>query len=244
MRIKLTVEYDGTNYAGWQRQKNAPSIQQTIEEAIYSVTKEEAKVCGSGRTDSGVHALGQVCHFDTNSTIPPENFYKALNIVLPNDVKIIKSEKASENFNACRNAKRKTYCYTFYTGDTIKPLYERYAVKIDGKVDVSLMKECAQILVGEHDFKCFCASGSETLTTIRTLYEVSVNEENDLIKIIVTGNGFLYNMVRIIAGTLLAVGQKRITKETVIEMLEKKDRSLGGKTIASKGLCLVEVKYE
>lgn len=244
MKVKLTISYDGTNYCGWQRQSDKPTIQQTIEEAIFECSKEEVRICGSGRTDSGVHALGQVASFETNSTIPPENFYKALNIVLPNDIKILKSERAEDNFNACRSAKKKTYCYTFYTADTIMPLYERYAVKIDGKVDVDKMKKASKLLVGEHDFKCFCASGSSTLTTVRTLYDVSVVQENDLIKIYVTGNGFLYNMVRIIAGTLLFIGQGKLDEKVLTEMLEKKDRKLGGKTISSKGLCLVKVDYE
>lgn len=243
MRIKLTVSYDGTNYCGWQRQSDKPSIQQTIEEAIKQVTNEEVKVCGSGRTDSGVHALGQVCHFDTNSTIPAEKFFIALNIVLPNDIKVIKSEKADDNFNACRSAKKKTYSYTFYTGQTVLPLLERYATKIDGSVDVELMKQASALLVGEHDFKCFCASGGSTLTTVRTLYSIDVISYDNIIKITVCGNGFLYNMVRIIAGTLLAVGQKRISIENVKEMLNTGKRELGGRTIASKGLCLEKVEY-
>ena len=243
MRIKLTVSYDGTSYCGWQRQSDKPSIQQTIEEAIKQITNESVKICGSGRTDSGVHALGQVCHFDTNSTIPPENFFKALNIVLPNDIKILKSEKVDDNFNACRSAKKKTYSYTFYLGQTILPLLERYATKIDGNVDIDLMKKASKLLVGEHDFKCFCASGNSTLTTVRTLYSVDVLNYDNIIKIKICGNGFLYNMVRIIAGTLLAVGQNRLNIDTIKEMLSTGNRKLGGKTISSKGLCLESVEY-
>ena len=159
MRIKLTLGYDGTNYCGWQVQPNGVTVQQVLEDALKTATGESTRITGSGRTDAGVHAVGQVAHFDTESSIPPERFYKALNAHLPLDIRVIKSERADDNFHACTSAKIKTYEYSLYFSEVEKPLKDRYAVKIDKKPDISVMKEFALELVGEHDFKAFCASG-------------------------------------------------------------------------------------
>ena len=152
MRIKLTLGYDGTDYCGWQVQPNGITVQQKIEEAVFLATGENVRVTGSGRTDAGVHAKGQVAHFDTECTIPPEKIYKALNAHLPNDIRVFKSERAEQNFHACNSAKRKTYCYSLYLSEIENPLKERYAVKIDGKVDFEKMQETAKMFLGEHDF--------------------------------------------------------------------------------------------
>ena len=243
MRIKLTLSYDGTNYSGWQVQPNAVTVQQKLEEAVKASTGETVRVTGSGRTDAGVHAVMQVAHFDTTSSIPPERFYRALNAHLPVDIKVMKSELATDDFHAVTSAKKKTYTYSFYTSEIERPLKERYAVKLDKLPDVTKMRRAAKLFVGEHDFKAFCASGSGAKTTVREIYELKISKFRNDLRITVTGNGFLYNMVRIISGTLLAVGNGEITIKDVKKMLEEGDRALGGRTLPAKGLCLMEVIY-
>lgn len=243
MRIKLTVTYDGTAYCGWQMQPNGLTVQEVLQNAVFSVTGERVTVTGSGRTDAGVHAEGQTAHFDTEKNIPPENFAFALNTYLPCDIKVIKSERASNNFDARKSVKKKTYRYTFYKSIVELPLEERYAVRVNTDVDAEKMRDIAAVFVGEHDFKAFCASGSGAKTTIRTVYGINVTENDNEIKIYVTGNGFLYNMVRILAGTLLSAGEGKISKADAERMLAECDRALCGKTCPAKGLCLVSVDY-
>ena len=243
MKIKLTLSYDGTHYCGWQRQKNGVSVQETVENAIFSLTGEKVSATGSGRTDAGVHAEGQIACFDTSANIPPEKFYKALNVLLPPDIKAVKSEKAEEGFHPVRAAKRKTYVYTLYVSDVSLPLLERYAVRVE-KLDIEKVKAAAKLIKGTHDFKCFSSVGGSVKTTVRTVYSVSVKEKNGIIKITVSGNGFLYNMVRIIVGTLVKVGQGKMTEEEVNKMLSGGGRTLGGTTFPAKGLCLKKVEYK
>ncbi len=244
MRIKLTVTYDGTNYCGWQVQPNGVSIEGVLEDAIQSVTGETAiKVTGSGRTDAGVHAQGQVAHFDTQSSIPPENFFKAINTKLPSDIKVLNSQLISEDFNARKSAKKKTYAYSFYFSQTDLPLVDRYATRLDYTIDVEKLKALAQIFVGEHDFKCFNASGGGAKTTVRTIYSIDIKHTKEKMEILVTGNGFLYNMVRTLVGTLLKFEKEQFGENYIKTMLESGDRSLCGKTLPAKGLCLVGVEY-
>ena len=246
MKIMLTLSYDGTAYCGWQTQKNGLSIQQVIEETLEKITGEKIKVTGSGRTDAGVHAKGQTASFETNCTIPPEKYFKALNSLLPIDIRVIKSEQARDDFDARKSAKRKTYAYTFYLGETENPLLDRYALFLEKKPDISLMQECLELFLGEKDFKCFKASGSGAKTTVRTIYSASITEEkgspNKLI-LRVTGNGFLYNMVRTLAGTVLDYSYQKTNKNKVEEMLNTGNRKLCGKTLCAKGLCLESVEY-
>lgn len=244
MIVKLTVSYDGTNYCGWQVQPNKITVQEVVEKALFTLTGEKIKVIGSGRTDAGVHAEGQVAHFKREKeNIPPEKFALALNIILPDDVKVVKSERADDDFSARRSAKRKTYVYRTYVSTAILPLKDRYAVQLEKQPDVSAMKECAKLIEGEHDFKAFCSSGTSVKTTVRTVYSIDIEERGNEIIFSVTGNGFLYNMVRIIVGTLLAVGRGKIGKKEVEEMLTTGKRALGGKTIPAKGLTLLSVEY-
>ena len=243
MRVKLLVSYDGTAYCGWQVQPNAITVQEKIEQAIFEVSGEKVRVTGSGRTDAGVHALGQVAHFDTNSSIPAEKFFLALNIHLPDDIKVIKSERAEDDFHATRDAVKKTYKYSVYVSQSILPLKDRFAVQVEKMPDIQKMKETALILLGEHDFKCMSASGGGAKTTVRTIYSIDIVEKNGQIDFYVCGNGFLYNMVRIMVGTLLKVGSGKIKKEDVIKMLSTGKRSLGGKTLSAKGLTLMKVEY-
>ena len=244
MRIKLTITYDGTNYCGWQVQPNGVSIESVLQGAIELATGEtNIKVTGSGRTDAGVHATGQVAHFDTKSSIPPEKFFKAINAHLPADVKVIKSEGADENFNARKSAKQKTYAYSFYFGQTELQLKERYATRLDYVPSVEELEKIAQVFVGEHDFKCFNASGGGAKTTVRTIYSIEVKKTEENLKIFVTGNGFLYNMVRTLVGTLLKFEKEKTDLLQVKTMLEQGDRSLCGRTLPAKGLCLEKLEY-
>lgn len=243
MRIKLCLSYDGTDFCGWQRQKNGVSVQQTVEDAVYNLTGEKVAVTASGRTDAGVHAKGQVAHFDTNANIPPEKIYKALNTFLPNGVKALSSEKASDDFDARKNAKRKTYEYSIYLSDTELPLKERYGARVYGDIDIEKMRSAAKLVEGEHDFKAFSATGGSVKTTVRTIFGITVEKSGEDIKIRVTGNGFLYNMVRIIAGALIKAGKSEIKESDILKALETGNRDLLGETLPAKGLCLLKVEY-
>lgn len=243
MRIVLTISYDGTSYCGWQRQKNGVSVQEVIENALYEITGKKTNVVGSGRTDSGVHAIGQVAHFDTESTVPPEKFYLALNSRLPDDIRILSSSVAPEGFHSRYSAKRKTYVYNFYVSPIILPLKERYAVRVD---DFSVEKAQTALnqIVGTHDFKCFLASGSEIKTTVRTIYSATATRCGNDVKIEICGNGFLYNMVRIIAGTALYYSQDKLVGNDVTDAIISGDRKKVGKTAPAKGLILKSVEYD
>ncbi len=243
MRVKITVAYDGTDFVGWQVQDNGRSVQSEIEKAVFKITGEKVRVTGSGRTDAGVHAAGQVAHFDTSSSVPACRFYKALNTVLPPDVKVTASEEISARFNACTHAKRKTYAYSIYLSETENPLYERYSVRIDPDIDVERMKKAAEIFRGEHDFAAFRASGGAAKTTVRTIYSLDIIEESGKIKFVVCGNGFLYNMVRIICGALVAAGKGKLTTEEIEKAFKTGKRPALIKTLPAKGLCLESAEY-
>ena len=245
MKIKLTICYDGTNYCGWQMQKNGISIQQTLIDAIYSLTNQRVKLTGSGRTDAGVHALGQVADFSVqNSTIPPENFAKALNTILPSDIKVMESQLVSDDFNSIKSAKKKTYAYSFYLSEVENPLKERYATRLSCKPDYALMQKGLDLLVGEHDFKRFNASKSGAKTTVRTIYSAQLVQTPIGFDIEVCGNGFLYNMVRIIAGLIVALGQNKISLKDVEQMVLGAERKSAVKTMPAKALCLKNVEYQ
>ena len=249
MRYVMKIAYDGTDYAGWQRQKNALSVQETLEDAIERALGISVRVVASGRTDAGVHAVGQVCHFDSDAlTIPPERLPDCLNCFLPRDVRLMEGWSADVNFDSNRSAKRKTYCYSLYVSNRDMPMKERYAVRVEDAPDLTALQTAAKWFEGEHDFKAFCASGSAVKTTVRTVYEVKVEEGESFgsrdIKIYVTGNGFLYNMVRTITGELLDLASGRRTKESLLRAFETGDRSLLGKTMAAKGLMLITVNYD
>ena len=244
MKVKLIVSYDGTNYCGWQVQPNCTSVQQVLEDALFEITGERARITGSGRTDAGVHALGQVAHFITNSNVPAERFCRAFNIKLPDDIKVLSSQRADDDFHAVASAKKKTYRYSVYVNHSILPLKDRYAVQIKKQPDLEKMQDCANILLGEHDFKSMSASGGGAKTTVRTIYDIKIEQRGESIDFFVTGNGFLYNMVRIMVGTLLAVGTDKIKKQDVLDMLKTGERKRGIKTLAPKGLTLISVEYQ
>lgn len=241
--IKLTIEYDGKDFKGWQKQPNKPNIQGEIERAIYNITKEEVDLIGSGRTDAGVHALGQVANFKTNSNIPIEKLALAINSQLKNSIIIKKAEEVDERFHSRYNAKHKTYRYIINNSPCGTAIYRNLEYCFPIKLDVAKMQEAAKYFEGEHDFKAFKSSGTSAKNSVRTIYNASVKQEGEKIIIELTGNGFLYNMVRIISGTLLDVGLQKIKPEEIKNIIEEKDRKKAGKTLPAHGLYLVEVKY-
>ena len=241
--IKLTIEYDGKDFKGWQKQPNKPNIQGEIERAIYNITKEEVDLIGSGRTDAGVHALGQVANFKTNSNIPIEKLALAINSQLKNTIIIKKAEEVDERFHSRYNAKHKTYRYIINNSPCGTAIYRNLEYCFPIKLDVAKMQEAAKYFEGEHDFKAFKSSGTSAKNSVRTIYNASVKQEGEKIIIELTGNGFLYNMVRIISGTLLDVGLQKIKPEEIKNIIEEKDRQKAGKTLPAHGLYLVEVKY-
>lgn len=242
--IKLTIEYDGKDFNGWQKQPNKLNIQGEIERAIYNITKEEVDLIGSGRTDAGVHALGQVANFKTNSQISIEKLPLAINSQLKNSIVIKEAEEVNERFHSRYNAKHKTYRYIINNSKCGTAIYRNLEYSYPFKLDAEKMKQASKYFEGEHDFKAFKSSGTSSKNSVRTIYKAIVKQEGEKIIIELTGNGFLYNMVRIIAGTLLDVGLGKIQPEEIPEMIESKDRQRAGKTLPAHGLYLVEVKYD
>jgi len=241
--IKLTISYDGTRYSGWQFQKNGRSIQEAIQKAIKKVTGESVHLTGSGRTDSGVHAYGQVANFKTRSRLPVKNIQMALNRSLSRDIVIVKAEEVRESFNSQHSARSKLYRYTIFNNDFLDPIARHYAVKCFYALNVSLMKKAAKILEGKHDFKAFQAKDDAEKGSVRTLKSVRIKKDVNMIYMDMEANGFLYNMVRNIAGTLVEVGRGKISVDDIGSILKKKDRRLSGPTMPAKGLCLVKVNY-
>ena len=242
--IKLTIEYDGKCYNGWQKQPNKLNIQGEIERAIYNITKEEVDLIGSGRTDAGVHALGQVANFKTNSQISIEKLPLAINSQLKNSIVIKEAEEVNERFHSRYNAKHKTYRYIINNSKCGTAIYRNLEYSYPFKLDAEKMKQASKYFEGEHDFKAFKSSGTSSKNSVRTIYKAIVKQEGEKIIIELTGNGFLYNMVRIISGTLLDVGLGKIRAEEIPEIIESKDRQRAGKTLPAHGLYLVEVKYD
>ncbi len=247
MRYVLKIAYDGTAYAGWQRQKNALSVQEALENAVFQALGLTVKTTASGRTDAGVHAVGQVCHFDAECSVPPEKMPDCVNRFLPADIRVTEGWFVSDDFDCNRHAKRKTYVYSLYESGREMPLKERYAVRVDEIPPYERLAYFAKKFEGERDFKAFCASGSSVKTTVRTVYGVRVEESESFgardVKIYVTGNGFLYNMVRTMVGELLDLASGKRTEESLSKAFSTGARSLLGKTMPAKGLTLLSVEY-
>lgn len=243
-RVKLVVAYDGTNYHGWQVQDNGITIEEVLNRTISELVQEDIKVIGASRTDAGVHACGNVAVFDTESRIPGDKFSFALNQRLPEDIRIQESCEVDADFHPRYADTVKTYEYNILNRRFEMPSKRLYAAFCYYPMDIERMNQAAAYLVGEHDFKSFCSAGAQVQTTVRTIYAVNVTKEDDMVHIRITGNGFLYNMVRIIAGTLMQVGTGLIEPERVKEILEARDRSKAGPTAVAKGLTLVEIRYE
>lgn len=242
--IALTIEYDGSNYSGWQRQDNSSSIQEEIEKAIYLITGNSVNLIASGRTDSGVHALGQVANYIDSSTIPSDRLKYAINTKLPADISIKNSYEVDKNFNARYDAKRKTYLYIIENIDVKNPLLLRRTMHIRGKVDIDKMVEQSRYLVGTHDFTSFYKiEKNNPKNPTRTIYDLQIKKFNDsIIFIEITADGFLYNMVRIIVGTLVDISKGKI-KSDIKSILSAKDRAFAGITAQSSGLYLKNVEY-
>lgn len=243
MRYALKVAYDGTDFCGWQVQKNGYSVQQALADAASAAFGRQVTFTASGRTDSGVHALGQVCHADIDVNIPADRLADALNCHLPQSVSVLASAAAPQGFDANRSAKRKTYVYNMYCSPRRNPLKDRYSVHIKGGINVPALKEAASFFIGEHDFKAYCASRSQVKTTVRTVYSVSVEEDGYDVSISVCGGGFLYNMVRTMAGTMLGYASGNISSDSVLRSLSEGDRNLVGRTMPARGLILMNVDY-
>ncbi len=242
--IKLTIEYDGKDFNGWQKQPNKLNIQGNIEQAIKNVTGEDVELFASGRTDAGVHSFGQVANFKTESLIPLEKIPIALNTNLKKSIRIIKAEEVDEKFHSRLSCKKKTYRYVINNSSCESAIYRNLETYIPSRLNINKMKEAAKYLEGEHDFKAFKASGTSSKSSVRTIYNLNIIEkENNRIYIEITGNGFLYNMVRIISGTLVEVGMEKIKPEEIAEIIESKDRSKAGKTLPAHGLFLLNVEY-
>jgi len=241
--IKLTISYEGTQYAGWQFQKNALTIQEVIQAALKKITGAKTNLTASGRTDAGVHAEAQVANFRTRSGIPLDKLQMALNSALPGDIVITDAEEVPVRFNAQHDARSKLYRYTIYNGNFIDPFIRRYAAKVFYRLNIDSMKKAARFLEGRHDFKSFQTQDGEEKDSVRRIYHIKVEKSGKLVYIYMKVDGFLYNMARNIAGILIEAGRGKIRPSDVKEILSKKDRRHSGPTMPAKGLCLIEVNY-
>ena len=254
INVLLTISYLGTNYAGWQIQKNANTVQAELEKAFFKIFNEKIEVVGSGRTDAGVHAKNAkanailpLCfvkkHFFKENKFNFSTLQNSLNQLLPEDIKILSIKKVNLNFNARFNAKQKTYEYKIQCGGILSPFNCFNTVLINQKLDIKKMQKASKFLLGEHDFSAFCSAKTEIENKVRTIFDIKIKQNKNIITFEITGNGFLYNMVRIIVGTLVDVGSGKIFPEDVKKILESQDRTNASKTLPAKGLTLKNVKY-
>ena len=241
--IKLIIEFDGSNFSGWQRQPKGRTVQKEIEKAIFKATGEEIMINGSSRTDAGVHAREMVANFFTNSTIPGEKFREALNTRLPHDVSIIKSEEVDEEFHARYSSIGKTYSYTIINRYERLSLGHQYLYHCKYNLNVDEMRIACKYFIGTHDFRAFMSPGSSIKTTTRTIQELYIEQKGNEIKIFITADGFLYNMVRIIVGTLIKVGNGKLVAGEIISIIEEGNRKRAGMCVPPNGLVLEKVFY-
>ncbi len=242
-RTKVTIAYDGTNYCGWQSQPNGITVQEVVETALKKTMGQDIKVFASGRTDQGVHAVGQVFHFDNPSTIPCDRVWHCLNSVLPKDVKATDSCEVASDFNARYDVKKKTYIYKMYMGKTSLPFYRNTMTYVGNNLDVSKMQKACEKFVGKHNFLAFSSTGSPRDDYHREIFFANLEQNGEFLTFKVTGNGFLYNMVRIMVGTLIAIGEGGIPIENIERAYLEKQRNLLGKTAKPEGLYLFHVEY-
>ena len=241
--IKLTIEYGGTNYCGWQSQINGPSIQDFVEKALKGFLHERVKIIGAARTDSGVHAKGQVANFKTTSKLPLRKIKKALNGNLPKDISVTAIGRVTEDFNAQFSAKGKLYRYRICNREERNPFFDRFSIHIPRKLDIITMRKGTRPLLGRHDFSSFKGSKGVTRTQVRTIKKLSIKRKNNFIIINIEANGFLYNMVRNIVGTLIEIGRAKVKPASMKKILSARDRSKAGPTAPAKGLALIKVIY-
>lgn len=242
-RIRLTLQYDGSAYHGFQKQENAITVQECLENAILRLTGEQVSITCAGRTDAGVHALGQVLAFDSQATIPGERWKMAINTYLPNDIQVLDSRLAQADFNPRFHALSKQYTYFVYRLDAGRVIFRNYALCTQVPLDVKAMQAAAALMVGRRNFRAFCASGSSARTFERFLMKCMIEEKGAFINLKVEADGFLYNMVRIIMGTLMEIGQGKYPARHVEEILMSEDRTLAGPTAPPQGLYLRRVIY-
>ncbi len=243
VRVKLVVAYDGTNYCGWQIQDNGITIEEVLNRELSDLLKEDIKVVGASRTDSGVHALGNVAVFDTQTRIPPEKISFALNQRLPDDIRIQESCQVADDFHPRFCDTIKTYEYKIWNARFPNPVVRLYSKFVYYNIDMEKMQKAADYLVGEHDFKSFCSTRTQVENTVRTVTDIAFRREGDMIIMKICGTGFLYNMVRIIMGTLLKCGMGMYEPEYVKEILEACDRQKAGPKAEACGLTLVGIEY-
>ena len=242
-RIMLTVAYDGTDYHGWQYQDNGKTIESELNKALSTLLNEEIMVIGASRTDAGVHALCNIAVFDTKASIPAGKFAYALNQMLPSDIRVRKSEEVAVDFHPRKVKTRKTYEYHIDCEEFPNPIKQRYSHFTYTPLNVSLMQQAANDLIGQHDFTSFCSVNSTALSPVRMITDILVTQNGCDIVISVTGNGFLYNMVRIIAGTLVKVGCGQMKSDDISDILMNCDRTVAGPTAPPQGLTLVGIEY-
>lgn len=243
-RYKITIEYDGTDYAGWQQQKDAPSIQEELQKAAFKFLAEEVLITGAGRTDAGVHALGQVAHFDTAKTLEPFKLCQAFNAHLrPQPISVLNAEIVSDDFHARFDAKKRFYVYKILNRRSRPALYVNRMWWVHQPLDVEKMQDAAQVLIGKHDFSTFRAAACQAKSPIKTLDEIRIEQNGDFIFFYFSARSFLHHQVRNIVGTLKLVGEGIWTKQNVINALEAKDRKAGGPTAAAEGLYFEKVVY-
>lgn len=242
--IKLVIEYEGTAFGGWQSQTNASTVQDALMEAIRRTTGETVKLYGSGRTDSGVHALGQVANFRTGAVIPPDRYASALNTLLPEDIRVKSSCAVQDSFHAQFSAVGKRYRYTVYNTRQGTALFRHTSWHVGQKLDVEAMQQAAACFLGTHDFSAFQSAGGVERETAKTVTLSAITQEGPFIYYDVAASGFLYNMVRIMAGTLVKVGRGKLASEDILGIIESRDREQAGHTAPPWGLCLMEVYYE
>jgi tRNA pseudouridine38-40 synthase len=243
MRFQLTIAYDGTEYAGWQVQSNALSIQTILQKALQTVLRHPIALTGAGRTDAGVHALGQTAHFDTECAIDPDKFRYSVNAILPDDIRLLAIRTVSDDFHARYSAKGKIYHYHIQTGNILDPTKRLYRTPVYGPFDLPSLRSAARHFIGKHDFTSFANHGSKAFDSIRTLHRLDIVEEEGHITLEFEGDGFLYKMVRNIVGTLLDVAAGRTSPDDIPDLFNQKNRKKAGFCAAAQGLFLIKVIY-
>lgn len=242
-RVLIRIEYDGSGFYGWQRQPGKRTVQGEIEDAIEKITSSHVEVFASGRTDAGVHALAQTAHFDINVPIPISKLADVLNSLLPEDIAIKKAEYVADDFHARFSIKSKTYEYRVYIGQEKKALISRQVASVKYPLDMDKMIDASRIFIGQHDFKGYCSAQAVTNDFVRTIYSLKITKKKDIISFEVEGSGFLYNMVRIIVGTLVDIGRGKLSIESAKKALESGDRAYAGVTMPPNGLFLKATHY-
>lgn len=243
-RYLLTLSYDGTAYCGWQRQENGMTVQEKLEDALSAALHVKTPVTGASRTDAGVHALGQRAHFDAQTSIPPDKFPYVLNRYLPEDIRVLHGMAVPDDFHARFNAKHKTYTYRIHNARQASAMYRNLTAHVPVVLDEKLMDSASRLLLGTHDFAAFAAAGGSAKTTVRTIDSIGVTRSGEEITLLVSGNAFLYNMVRIIAGTLIDIGHKKLDPLCFLKALETGNRLALGVTAPARGLELTRVDYD